>query len=380
MASNEVLTVRTNTDYSKCSLCQLGSCRDQGLRRPYKRKQDHGSYGDIEIAITDLVSKNIPLPFGLNTQCLNDGSGIEQTLLTNEAFFHHTCRERLRKLKDSDQSTKSPVDEEPALSPKKLRKDFNASLNCDDPRCVKCCANEEEDLAVLIKGSSKAIGKSLWEYANEANDYVVIARLYTSCNPTDAVAADIFYHDKCKLKMFNAAERSKNNNKPKATNSVHWFDPLLFAQVVADVKYSCDMKPVQLSQLIKLYKDRFKHLHQIDDDFYIHETRFLEKMLDLLGSGFSSFRAGKFIMISKDAKTGEILNESLNNPITQSEAMKIVEVGLIMHRKYVNKKQPPFKGNFPPNCMLDSVDRPLMTLVDVAMHGTNTVLGKSTQE
>ena len=138
MASNDVLAIRKTTDYSQCSLCQKGSVRDAQIRKPYVRKQDHGSYAEIEKFITDITAKNEPLPFGLNEDCLNDGSGIKETLLKNKAFFHHSCRESLRRTStlatSSVQSNKRSVEEEPAFSPKKLRKDFTATLNNEDPR------------------------------------------------------------------------------------------------------------------------------------------------------------------------------------------------------------------------------------------------------
>ena len=43
-----------------------------------------------------LVEHDVPLPLGVNLQCLNDGSGIANTLLTNNASYHNGCRGRFR--------------------------------------------------------------------------------------------------------------------------------------------------------------------------------------------------------------------------------------------------------------------------------------------
>ena len=172
--------------------------------------------------------------------------------------------------------------------------------------------------------------------------------------------------------------RSKFRQKkaaPNPSSREQWLDPLVFAQVVAYVKYSCDGVPIKVSELINLYKDRLKSLGKYNSDCYIHTSRFTEKLIASLGQGFSGHKSGQTISISHDDVTGKILADS--SIITDTEAAKIVEVGMLLHRKYVTQKQEPFKGSFPDDCMMNAAPRPLMILVDVLLHGSKSMLGNN---
>ena len=372
MMTEEDPFLRKTTDYKKCSLCQKGSHRDKDIRKPYVRLQDQGSYQGIEDDIASLQSKNIPLLYGLNVDSINDGSGIANTLLKNKAIFHHSCRDALKKKKK--RSTEELAEEEVAFSPKKTRKDFNASFSRNHPRCIKCGKDQEENDEKLISGTSKEIGKSLLDYAIAASEYAVVARLNAASNPEDAVAADVFYHSSCKTELYTLA-RSKHREKTSASISpsrIQWLEPLVFAQLVAYVKYSSDGVPVKVSELIKLYKDRLKSLSKDNSDCYIHESRFTEKLITSLGQGFSVHKSGRHMIISHDAMTSKILAES--SKVSDTEAAKIVEVGMLLHRKYVTQKQETFKGSFSDDCMMNAAPRPLMTLVDILLHGSKSIL------
>ena len=162
---------------------------------------------------------------------------------------------------------------------------------------------------MLITGTSKDIGKSLLDFAIAAGDFAVVARLNASCNPEDAVAADVIYHSSCKTELYTMA-RSKFRQKkaaPNPSSREQWLDPLVFAQVVAYVKYSCDGVPIKVSELINLYKDRLKSLGKDNSDCYIHTSRFTEKLIASLGQGFSAHKSGQTISISHDDVTGKIL-------------------------------------------------------------------------
>ena len=140
------------------------------------------------------------------------------------------------------------------------------------------------------------------------------------------------------------------------------------------MKYSSDGVPVKVSELIKLYKDCLKSLSKDNSDCYIHESRFTEKLITSLGQGFSVHKSGRHMIISHDAMTSKILAESSIEKVSDTEAAKIVEVGMLLHRKYVTQKQETFKGSFSDDCMMNAAPRPLMTLVDILLHGSKSIL------
>ena len=72
-----------NTDWSNCFICQNGT--SEKLITPrcgYKTLSNN-------IPIFQSISA---LPLYLNPQRLDDGSGIEQTLIDNNAKYHDSCR------------------------------------------------------------------------------------------------------------------------------------------------------------------------------------------------------------------------------------------------------------------------------------------------
>ena len=82
------------------------------------------------------IEHDVPLPLGVNLHCLNDGAGIANTLLTNNASYHNGCRGRFRShivQRAIAKRTKEGSDsEEGSFSPKKIflalmRVSFNVS-------------------------------------------------------------------------------------------------------------------------------------------------------------------------------------------------------------------------------------------------------------
>ena len=182
-------------------------------------------------------------------------------------------------------------------------------------------------------------------------------------NPADAHAADVFYHNTCKTQLFNAAKSSdRSAKKPEAKEA--GYDCLTWAQLVAYVKYN--QGPFKLNSLIKLYCDN------APDSANINETRFKQSLLEAVGTEFSAFKSGRCIFISNHTVTGQLLDESNRRSVTASEAQKIVEAGLILH-KYAVQKQEPYKGAFPPEWIKNSSPHPIYTLIDVALHGSQAM-------
>ena len=65
--------------------------KTKDLRCPYKQERYHNSYQTLEDELNRFVENDIPLPLGVNLECLNDGSGIPKTLLKNQAKYHNGC-------------------------------------------------------------------------------------------------------------------------------------------------------------------------------------------------------------------------------------------------------------------------------------------------
>ncbi len=84
-----------------------------------------------------------------------------------------------------------------------------------------------------------------------------------------------------------------------------------------------------------------------------------------LGADWSAFQNGKDVYISHKKSIGTALAESVCQ-ITEDEANKIVDAGLIL-RKYVLQNQMPFSGSFNQMVLREPVAKPLLTLLDVLL-------------
>ena len=110
------IIARKDTDWALCCLCQVKSKKD--VRCPYKKECHHDAYQTLENELKKFVEHDISLPLQVSLECLDDGSGIANTLLKNEAKYHNGCRilfrshivqraldKRTRELLDSEEET-----------------------------------------------------------------------------------------------------------------------------------------------------------------------------------------------------------------------------------------------------------------------------------
>ena len=102
---------RRKTDWNKCCLCQEDKS-DETLISPlstFQRKQDYSGYSNIATNVPLFYAVNdMPIPF--NPARLDEGEGIETTLIHNKAVYHNICRLLFNntKLKRAQKRTATP--------------------------------------------------------------------------------------------------------------------------------------------------------------------------------------------------------------------------------------------------------------------------------
>ena len=213
----------------------------------------------------------------------------------------------------------------------------------------------------------QAVGKNLFKWATESQNWVVHARLNTAITGEDAEAADIHY---TQLKNAALAASSKPSNKPKCSSSQQSYDLLLIAEPVAFVKFN--HSPHKLSVLRTLCEYLIQTLGSEWTGLNVHPTRFKEHLLKTLGPDWSAFNQSKKVYISHKKTVGAALAETAQLQVTEEKAEKIVDVGLML-QKYILQKQMPFDGSFSPYCLSERVAQPLLTLIDILLEGLNSI-------
>ena len=106
---------------------------------------------------------------------------------------------------------------------------------------------------------------------------------------------------------------------------------------------------------------------------HVHQKRFREHLIEKLGSDWSEYAEGRDIYISHKNTVGAALTQSARLQVTEDEAKKIVEVGLML-RRYILLPQNPFDGSFISSCPVsEPVPKTLLTLQDVLLQGSSSI-------
>ena len=143
-------------------------------------------------------------------------------------------------------------------------------------------------------------------------------------------------------------------------------DPLVIAQFVAFVQYN--HSPHMLSVLRRLYDQCLQIFGSDWIGVHVHPTRFKEHLLKKLGPDWCAFQQGREVYISHKKTFGAALAETTRLQVTEDEADKIVNVGLMLNR-YNLLQQMPFSESFNSYCLSEPVAKPLLTLIDVLLEG-----------
>ena len=200
---------------------------------------------------------------------------------------------------------------------------------------------------------------------------MVHARLNTAISAEDAEAADVYYHPSCYTKLKNDARAAKSTSSVNPNTPAHQsYDPLVFAQLVAFVQFGQTV--VKLSELRKLYEQRLQLLNSEWINTRVQPSRFKEHLLEKLGPDWSAYLDGREIYISHRKTVGAALAETARLHVTDDEAKKIVDVGLML-RKHILLQQMPFDGSFGTNCLSEPVAAPLLILLDTMLEGSNSI-------
>ena len=183
--------------------------------------------------------------------------------------------------------------------------------------------------------------------------------LNTAINAEDAQAGDVAYHISCytQLKTDARSAQRKANTKP-ATQE---YDPLVIAQLVTFMEHN--KSSYTIAELCTMYEKRLKQVESAWLGGYIHATRFRSHLEEKLGPDWTSFSKGRDIYLSHKKTVGKVLSETCTLQVSEDEAKKIVEVGILL-RKYTLLQQTPFTGSFTTACLSEPVAKPLLTLLD----------------
>ena len=266
----------TVTNWKLCVICQEE--KGEPLTCPSKsRRKDVGSgYRSLAENLKEFYDLG-QLPIQLER--LDEGQGIEMTMVANKALYHHSCRLKYN-------NTMLRRAEKRAL--KRDREDLEVIATCKRSRsrsvesvilsdlCFFC--GQPPGDSVLHEAATFQIDERVRTCAKLLQDTELIAKLSAG----DMVALEAKYHTKCLVGLYNRARKAKS----KRLNGVceeEVASRIAFAELVMyieEIRNSDEQQaPVfKLSDLAQLYVSRMEQLG-VKLDARVHTTRLKQRLL-----------------------------------------------------------------------------------------------------
>lgn len=341
-----------NTDWSNCFICQNGT--SEKLITPrcgYKTLSNN-------IPIFQSISA---LPLYLNPQRLDDGSGIEQTLIDNNAKYHDSCRllfkdsklakaqKRYDNQKRKANSSLLEDDDRPRIKRKTFDMDGVMCFICDQYDNRNLCQVESLDACNNLREMSKELCDS---------------KLLKSVSGPDAIAQELKYHPACLTGVRNRV-RSLRRARLHESNEENIHDnhfSVAFSELVTYIyeqTFLSDslVRPsvFQLCELKNIYCQRLIQMGVEEPN--VNETRLKEQLLHHIPE-LESYKKGRNIVLAFKADVGPIMSKA-----TQDEDAIIVSKAAQILRKQMLVQSSTFQGNFDEDYVQNCVPQQLTEFV-----------------
>ena len=277
-----------------CVLCQLDT--NAALECPARSTRPTFGSGYKSLAEHLIQFQSLGcVPMDIDINRLDDGDGIEATLMRHQACWHKACRLNFNQTK-LDRLNKKVIQEENLTSIQ--TRSSHSKVNLKDSTCLFCgkAAGSEG----LHNASTYDIDRKVRQCALELNDTALLAKLA----PADMVALEAKYHTRCLAALYNRARA--------ATSSSSGIYSIAFAELVAymeDFQTEASIAPVfKLADLAQMYKTRLEQLG-VEIDGRVHTSRLKLRLLSVIPNLKATIQ-GKNVMLSFDDDIGGALQKA----------------------------------------------------------------------
>lgn len=345
----------SHTNWDKCCLCQTDSSE--------KLISTKAGYFNIAQNIPLFHAINA-LPIPLNPARLNEGEGIEETLNTNNAKYHNSCRLLFNNTKlDRVQKRKPSSVESCEEIPTKVRR-----MSQDFKSLTICFLCEKHDSSSTLR---QAMTMKLNERLNRCATTLEDGKLLAKLSAGDVVAQELKYHPACLTALYNRERAHMRilQSEQSSTDSLDKFYPLAFSELII---YIMDMKvaneetnPIvfRLADLVSLYKERLQQLGVLSPE--VNSTRLKEQILSRIPE-LESYQKGRDILLAFKKDVSSVLSD-LNK---YSEAIHLAKAAHIIRKEMLNHKSK-FENEFNNEYVEESIPSTLLQLVCSIEHGVD---------
>ena len=260
-------------DWNACILCQTVTL--DTLQCPAKSKrsnigQGYKTFADNLAQFLQIDSLPLPIP---HLSQLNDGSGIENTLMKQKAKWHKNCVFLFKKTKLDraiDKCSKRQSGEYGGPLCKLTRQSMSKPK---DHKSVCFFCDEVGSLGVdLHQVMTDDVEQKINKHVHLLQDEKLMAKLGTG----DLIAMDIVYHKRCITTVTRPVEKELGEDKESIDESIL----IDLNDFIAEQLASEDFGMIKLSDIRNMYTDKCREVG-ISRETKVHATRLKERLLSM---------------------------------------------------------------------------------------------------
>ena len=372
------------TDWSLCAICQ--EQKKEPLQCPANNKRavnEHvrTSYTTFSENLQKFVELGGPLPTEINISRLDEGDGIEKTLLRNKAKFHPSCRykfnntqlkRRASAIENNASSTSHNADDEmeyiEPLVPPVPKVPRRQSVLGENVCCLShiTLCDKEANVAEMRRASTYQIDENMRKSATLLQDSILLSKL----SGGDAISNELKYHPGCLITLYRkAAETSKEEETCADKHDDQMLRGLAFAELteyLEERRNEDSMVGFRLAELVSLYSQRLESLGVATD--YVHSSRLKSRLLAHFPD-LKDFKKGRDSFLAFSGAVGGAVRDAYLHDY-DGEAMHLARAAKIVRRDILQLTNL-FSGSFDKSCQYDSVPESLQALVSMILQGPN---------
>ena len=350
------------TEWEKCCLCQDDEKEEKLIHPKYntrtREKTENTTYVSLASDLNEFEQIGM-IPMNIDLARLDEGEGLEQTLIFRQACWHKSChgkcdKQKLNRLKDK----KRKLAKEEHPSPVKTRKVYQTQTSVKEI-CFFC--NNADSSEELHQASTLAIDATVRKYATELQDSKLLAKL----SEGDMSALDALYHRECLTDLHNRHWKLSKNDNP--TDEAMSTESLALANVVSYIESGRGQQlNFPLPELCTIYSNSLQEMNTKVPE-RVHSIRLKEKIMTLIPDLEEHQGKKKAIVLMYKKDVDDIISKMSHKE--NDDIIHLVRAAQLI-RKDLFSTQYEFPGTFEAGCEESSVPKSLTTLIGLIMEGS----------
>ena len=297
----------------------------------------------------------------LDVEKLDEGIGIQETMMIHSVKWHKTCSLKFNKQALQRVSRKQTKQRSKNAGTSDVQTPSAFSHTTALDLCFFC--NEPAGTTNLHKALTRKVDMKVRRCALQLEERKPPAKLSAG----DMIALESKYHLNCLTTLYNKA-RQATEKQEKEENYSH-LHGIAFAELVAYMEDMRDKESVsvfKLTDMASLYKKRLQQLG-VTVGIRIHSTRLKVRLLSALPD-LTAHVQRRGILVTFKEDIGLALIKACDG---DSDVVHLMRAAQVICKELFNIKIKQFDDFFSRECQRDSVPSSLLALVNMIQDGPN---------